>query len=122
MLCDKPVWHPSTIRPLIFVNLLLLAYPCCASAKDISRLQPSCGPNDVQFEVRPATTETESSAESDKAHVCVIELFRRPLFEMRHITMRVALDGSWIGAVRRNLYIGSSVSPGEHRLCVQWQS
>jgi hypothetical protein len=41
---------------------------------------------------------------------------------MRDITMRVGLDGSWIGAVRGNLYIANSVSPGEHHLCVQWQS
>lgn len=109
------------IRPLIFLTLLLLVCLSCASAEDTFRLQPSCGPNDVQFEVRPAKIATENPA-PDKAHVYIIELFRKPLFEMRDITMRVGLDGSWIGAVRRNLYISTLVSPGEHHLCVQWQS
>jgi hypothetical protein len=38
------------------------------------------------------------------------------------VTIRVALDGSWIGANQGNTHFSFSVLPGEHRLCSNWQS
>jgi hypothetical protein len=37
-------------------------------------------------------------------------------------TLKLGLDGAWVGAVQGNSYFGFSVDPGEHHLCASWQS
>jgi len=37
-------------------------------------------------------------------------------------TIRVGLDGSWVGANRRASNLFFPVQPGEHHLCADWQS
>src|ERR1022692_4903336 len=37
-------------------------------------------------------------------------------------TVRVSLDGSWVGANRGASYFFFPVEPGEHHLCADWQS
>ena len=39
-----------------------------------------------------------------------------------HITTRVGLDGDWVGANSSHSYLFFAVSPGDHRLCTNWQS
>ena len=40
-----------------------------------------------------------------------------------NITWRVGLDGSWVAALNRHTpYTTFSVTPGDHHLCVNWQS
>jgi len=34
----------------------------------------------------------------------------------------VGLDGHWVGATRANSYFYLSTGPGDHNVCVQWQS
>jgi hypothetical protein len=34
----------------------------------------------------------------------------------------VGLDGHWVGATRANSYFYPSTDPGDHNICVQWQS
>ena len=38
------------------------------------------------------------------------------------ITTRVGLDGNWVGANTGRAYLAFEVEPGEHHLCVDWQS
>jgi len=38
------------------------------------------------------------------------------------VTTRVGVDGAWVGANLGNSYFAYSVQPGEHHLCVDWQS
>jgi hypothetical protein len=37
-------------------------------------------------------------------------------------TMRVGVDGVWVGANKRKSYLSVSVEPGEHQVCTNWQS
>ncbi len=37
-------------------------------------------------------------------------------------TMRVGLDGAWIGANKGKSYFFFSVDPGDHQVCTNWQS
>jgi hypothetical protein len=37
-------------------------------------------------------------------------------------TMRVGLDGAWIGANKGKSYFFFSVDPGDHEVCANWQS
>jgi hypothetical protein len=38
------------------------------------------------------------------------------------ITTRVGLDGDWVGANSSHSYFFFGVSPGDHRVCTNWQS
>jgi len=37
-------------------------------------------------------------------------------------TMRVGVDGAWVGANKRKSYFFFFVDPGEHQVCTNWQS
>jgi hypothetical protein len=37
-------------------------------------------------------------------------------------TIKVGMDGAWLGATKGNSYIFTTVEPGEHHLCANWQS
>jgi len=37
-------------------------------------------------------------------------------------TMRVGVDGSWVGANEGKSYFFFQVAPGEHNVCTEWQS
>ena len=89
-------------------------------AQDPSASVPSrggCGANQSQFSV--ATNKKEhpvAQPQAGKAMVYVIEdIFNGP-------TMRVGLDGAWVGANKGRSYFFFSVDPGEHQLCTKWQS
>jgi len=52
----------------------------------------------------------------------VIEIFQRPPTELGIPTIRVGLNGAWVGANHGTSYLSFSVDPGEHHLCTNWQS
>jgi len=76
-----------------------------------------CGPNEGQYDV---TTDKKNhpaaQPDSGKALVYVIEDIERGP------TMRVGLDGTWVGANKGKSYFFFSVDPGNHQLCTKWQS
>jgi hypothetical protein len=37
-------------------------------------------------------------------------------------TMRVGVDGNWVGANNGKSYFFLQINPGEHNLCMEWQS
>jgi hypothetical protein len=37
-------------------------------------------------------------------------------------TVKVGVDGAWVGANKGDSYVFTSVAPGEHHMCVNWQS
>ncbi len=53
-----------------------------------------------------------------KAVVYVLQDITLPPFGTAMLTSRVGLDGSWVGANRARSYIGFTVAPGVHHLCV----
>jgi hypothetical protein len=44
------------------------------------------------------------------------------LSEGRHYTLKIGLDGAWVGAYRDNAAFAVSVEPGEHHICANVQS
>jgi len=84
----------------------------------------ACGSDTVQFTTQHGETGDASPPESsDKATIYVIEIynladkgrFARP-------TVRVAMDGSWLGATQGFSYLRFPADPGTRHLCVRWQS
>ena len=112
--------HPVPPMKLVFAVLLLIASAAAQATR--SNPQSACGPLDTEFKVKTFAAQHTSQPEPDKALVYVIEDFRRAPNELTNPTIRIGLDGSWIGATRNKSYISFSVATGEHHLCTSWQS
>jgi hypothetical protein len=105
--------------------LLILLAASSAVAQDQAagaRVAPSCGPNDVNFEVKTEKKPHQAGQpDAGKALLYFVEDDTR--FEsMAKPTVRAGLDGQWVGATHGNSWFHVSVEPGEHHLCASWQS
>jgi hypothetical protein len=90
-----------------------------------ARASAGCGPSETQFDVKTDKSQHLSAQpEPDKSLVYVFEdETRQPnTFNIGSVTTRVGLDGKWVGANHGKSYFFFFVSPGEHRLCAEWQS
>lgn len=103
--------------------LLLLLLPLSAFAQSQpSPVDAACGPNKMTFRAKEAsTTLAPALPEAGKALVYFIQ-DEGPLSEKRHYTLKIGLDGVWIGAYRDNAVFAVSAKPGEHHICANVQS
>jgi hypothetical protein len=114
----------STLLVLLFAAFALQQNPACAQ----NRVPPaapgdSCGPANLKFEVQHDNSQVPpSDPEPGKALVYFIEVFDDTPGQLGIPTVRVGLDGSWIGANSGSSYLFFSVDPGEHHLCASPQS
>lgn len=95
----------------------LLASPVFAQDPSPASSSGGCGANETQFDV--ATNKKEhpvAQPDSGKALIYVIEDIERGP------TMRVGMDGTWVGANKGKSYFFFPVDPGDHQLCTKWQS
>jgi hypothetical protein len=83
--------------------------------------QGACGPKEVRFDAA-TTAGNPPVLVPGKGLVYVSEVFEKAPGELGNPTIRIGLDGAWMGATRANSYIAFSVDPGEHHLCTNWQS
>lgn len=106
----------------MFLSLLLLAPVFGEEHATDLRTAAGCGPSETQFSVRtdPAPHEIKQP-EPSKARVYVIEQGKPEGGEVS-VTTRVGADGNWVGANRGASYLSFAVTPGEHYVCVDWQS
>lgn len=102
---------------------LLFFFATAAFAQDPPLVAAAaCGSRDVQFEVHPAKAEPITQPDPGKSLVYLIEVFDRATNQWGSPTLRMGLDGKWVGAVKGDSYLAISVEPGEHHLCTNWQS
>jgi uncharacterized protein DUF2846 len=96
----------------VFASLVFAQDPAPAVSS-----RGGCGPTATQFDVKTDNKQHPvAPADAGKAIVYVFE-------DMEHgPTMRVGLDGSWIGANKGKSYFYFSVEPGDHQVCTNWQS
>lgn len=70
----------------------------------------------VQFQVRiGASQQPDLHIDPAKALVYVIEDQRFRF--VRDVTVRIGVDGAWVGATRGDSYLSLQLEPGEHHLC-----
>jgi len=83
-----------------------------------------CGPNEVEFNVKINKNQHPTAQpEAGKALVYVLDTIKLdPGLILRNVTLRIGLDGTWVGANYGDSYFYFPVDPGEHRVCAQWQS
>jgi hypothetical protein len=120
------VWNdlsPSGGKMRTALIFFLLASPAVAQEMAATTDPLSaCGPANVKFDVKPDQSEAPSGPPSGKALVYVIEDKGQVACLGGCPTIRIGLDGSWIGANQGNTHFSFSVLPGEHHLCSNWQS
>jgi len=115
---------------------ILFAAPALAQTSEPSRsprdvAAAACGPKNVKFEVKQDTPPDPAQPTPGKALVYMIEDLgqcpdcvglRGSLTDVADALTRVGMDGTWVGANQGNSYFFFAVDPGEHHLCINWQS
>jgi hypothetical protein len=111
--------------------VVLILFAVCAltqgTAQDqaaITAAEAACGPKSVKFDVTQETTHHPTPRpEAGKALVYVIEDIDQEFRCDEDCPLtKVGMGGSWVGANQGSSYFFFSVAPGEHHLCINWQS
>ncbi len=102
----------------------LLAILCCPSLhaqnlNPIRKAMGACGPADSRFDVSLNAQPSVNLATSDRAIVYVIGNWFGGM--LAGPTVRVAVNGSWVGALRGAAYFAISLRAGTYHFCVQGQ-
>ncbi len=98
-----------------------------ATSSVAATLPDACGSDQVKFSVK---TQRSHSAVPDPAAGQAQVVFIEKMNEEGmgafclgcNVTTRVGVDGTWAGANKGDSYFTYAVTPGEHHLCVNWQS
>jgi len=105
---------PSFIIALLLAPLL--AQNQAAKAPEAT----GCGPNSVQFQVKTNMEQhTYAPAAPANAVVYVFEdqVRESGVYLGGGVTIRVGVDGQWVGALKGTSYMFFIVAPGEHQVC-----
>lgn len=104
---------------VLYLAILVGVLPAMAQQDDAAaaRTAAGCGLSTEMFNVQ--TTDQQhpvGQAEPGKALVYFfVDFVTAP-------TMRVGVDGTWVGANNGKSYFFFPVAPGEHNICAEWQS
>jgi hypothetical protein len=110
----------------IILAVFLFAPSLFAQDDDATaRAAAGCGPDRVNFEVKTDKKRHPApQPEPGKGLVYVFADVPSGNYGdgVLGITTRVGLDGDWVGANSSHSYFFFAVSPGDHRVCTNWQS
>ena len=99
-----------------FLLFLLFAWPAWAQEQATDPLTAAgCGPSNVQFDVKKDKNLHLTGQLSDRRRGHGEDPPGGP-------TVRLGVDGEWIGATQYHSYFFFPVNPGEHHMCAGWQS
>lgn len=107
----------------LMLMLLVSVVPAWGQSQTADlRAASGCGPTTTRFEVKVDKKQHAlTQPEADKVLVYVIQQ-GRPLGGDSTVTTRVGLDGNWVGANHGESYISFELNPGDHQVCVDWQT
>ncbi len=82
----------------------------------------ACGPENVSFKVKlDESQHTLAQPDPGKARVYFFQ-DAGTSHTLGYPTVKIAMDGAWVGANHGNSYFSVSVEPGKHHVCVTLQS
>jgi len=105
------------------VVILLSAF--CAYAQETPaapHLPAACGPIGANFDTEISTVQPPAQPEPGNALVFVAEDYPTMYPGIGAATIKIGLDGAWMGATHGSSYVFFQVRAGEHHLCIKWQS
>lgn len=103
---------------IIFFTFFASALPAIAQDQAAAaRTAAGCGPSRMLFDVKTSDSKHPvGQPEDGKALVYfLVDYVTAP-------TMRAGVDGKWIGANDGKSYFFFTAEPGEHNVCMEWQS
>jgi hypothetical protein len=103
--------------------VLAMLFAASASAQAPPVAPPSaCGHENVSFKVKlDESQHTLAQPDPGKARVYFVHDAGTSI-TLGYPTVKLAMDGAWVGANHGNSYFSVSVEPGEHHVCVTLQS
>jgi hypothetical protein len=114
------------MKSMLVVSLFaMFAVPVVAQDQAAAaRAAAGCGADNVEFDVKTDKNQhPEGQPDAGKALVYVFEDEKTdPGLVIGAVTMRIGLDGQWVGADHGKSYFFFSVDPGDHSVCASWQS
>ncbi len=102
--------------------MLFAVYGLAQQSSPLPQFHEACGPLKVNFETSISTSRPPAQPEPGKALVYVAEDSPTIGATVGAPTFKIGLDGAWIGATHGSSYLVFSVDPGEHHMCIRWQS
>ncbi len=105
---------------IVVLVMLLAASAFAQSQADAS--PAACGPENVSFKVK-LDESRHALAQPDQGKARVYFFHDAGTGStLGYPTVKLAMDGAWVGANHGNSYFSISVEPGEHHVCVTLQS
>lgn len=112
----------SLLLTLFVASSFAPVFVLAQDASAIAAAQSACGAADVKFEAKvDAIHHPTPQSDADKALVYVVQDLGEFQCQTCALT-RVGLDGAWVGANPGSSYFFFNVEPGDHHLCLNWQS
>ncbi|HTV82154.1 MAG TPA: hypothetical protein VME18_05850 [Acidobacteriaceae bacterium] len=118
-------WRVLVLPARVFCICLLVV--TSAAAQDtpaVKQAEAACGSFRQSFRVDTSgAANVLAPAQAGKVQVYVIEDWD-PIDggRINRPTVRVGMDGHWMGATQSDSYLYFSADPGQHHLCVNWKS
>jgi hypothetical protein len=106
----------------LMVVLLCVSGVLAQDKSAIAKAAAACGPDKVEFEVTKTEAGKPAAAEPGKALVYMVGEALADCEIDCNATIKTGLDGAWVGANEADSYFSLAVVPGEHHVCVKWQS
>jgi hypothetical protein len=107
----------------LFICLVVAPFAVAQNAPTVKQAESACGSFNEKFEVKTnAKQHPLASVEAGKAQIYVIEDWDwRDRGRINRPTVRVGMDGKWMGADQGDSYVSFPADPGQRHLCVSWQ-
>ena len=105
--------------------LLAAIMVACIAHTWAAVLPDACGDDRITFDVKTQKgVPAPAVPDAGRAQIVFIENFsqNQGFCVGCEVTTRVGLDGAWVGANHGNSYFTYAVAPGQHHVCVDWQS
>jgi Protein of unknown function (DUF2846) len=116
---ETPEW-----RRAVKIVVIVMLFATSALAQVVGPASPTaaCGSENVSFKVKlDESQHTLVQPDPGKARIYFIH-DAGTSNTLGYPTVKVAIDGAWVGAHHGNSYFSVSVEPGEHHACVTLQS
>ena len=102
---------------------LLAQAPVAQQAPTLQQAQSACGDQNVKFKTKTNRKDHSlAPVVPGKAQVYIINDYQKIFGQIGSPTIRVGMDGAWLGANHGGSYLYAQVDPGPHHVCVSWQS
>lgn len=105
------------MKKLILVVFLVASPAFAQDQAAVARTAAGCGPSQQMFDVKVDDTKHPVGQPEDRKALVYffVDYVTAP-------TMRVGVDGQWVGANNGKSYFFFQVPPGDHNVCTEWQS